>query len=211
MLKFLNKELDKLNHEIDELTLEKEEIIKKSEELGMMLKSVDRCKAVNEQIKVSGHRALLYTLFILGTIPVTCLAICILPAVLICDVAFGIVDIIELTSVVTNLVEKQKIKKRYGKITNEEIYEISRESDKCDDQYVGTSTLIMIKERDAEVLKSIINSDNVLEELKKYPSILRDCLENEFNEYLREVKSMKPENIHLTATSNNKAYQLKKN
>lgn len=199
MLKYLEKKLNKTNVEIQEFTLEKKKLEDKIIELDRIIDCLEVCMQIEEKNKPYKTVVALSIAFVLGTIPFMSLAYCILPVILICDITFGALGIGNLVSLFKNNIKKSKIKKFLGdrEISTEEKYRVQRDIDESDKLLSGFSVILMMKERDASELKSIIQSDDWLEELKKYSFLLKEALNYEFDEYLRKLSEMPISNVHL--------------
>lgn len=210
MLKYLENELDRTNEEIKDIRSEKKNLEKQIDKLDNIIENIEQSILISEKNKPYKKVAGLSTIFILATIPFMSLAYCILPVILICDIALGALDIGNIIAIVKNNIENGKIKKSLGnrEISKEEKYRIQRDIDEYDKQLSGTSLLLTMKERDLRILKSIIQSEDWLSELKKNPFLLKSALNYELNEYLREVSESRIADISLESLD--KIKKLKK-
>lgn len=201
MLKYLEKELNKTNEEINEYLIYKQELETELTGLDETIEKMEEFMMTGKNNRPSIVIAILCTIFLVGTIPLAILAFYMLPVILLCDTAVGALDIYHIISMVKDKIKKINIQKSLGNrtINMQEKYYLSRESDDCANRLNGISTLLLMKDRDVKVLESIIKSDNMIEELKKYPDLLENALKYEFDEYLREVSHQPVDSIHLTS------------
>lgn len=201
MLKYLEKELNRTNEDIKYLSLEKEELENNIVEFEQIIDSIEQYIQLKKMNKMPIVIASLGTAFIVLTVPLIFLTFYMLPAVLICDITVGVIDINNFIMIIENKIKRGKIKRLLGNrdVTEEEKYSAQRDLDDSDMQLSGLSTILLMKERDADVLETIIQSNDWLEELKKYPHLIKSALNYEFGEYKREVESIPVQDIHLNS------------